>query len=183
MVQLKNDAVPVPRDRDIVIPSLDSIAVAPDSRRLFIKVDYYRDTFDESTNTRTGNEPDSSVVWIMNAETGDWETTVEIPFCEYTYAENNRRYSARMIYSMIGVIRGGRVLLSFPVEGGYSLLFLSSGQGSAEGQRRGFIQVGDDELQYNSFDLSADGILSGLLVDDWNVKLVWWRTDKFTEEG
>jgi hypothetical protein len=182
MVQLKNEAVPVPRDRDMVIPSLDSIAVVPDSRKLFVKVDYYRDTFDESTNTRTGNEPDSSVVWIMNAETGSWERTVELPFFEYTYIENNRRYSVPMIYSLLGVINGGKLLLSFPVEGGYSLLFLSSDPGSEE-QRRGFIQVGTDELQYNSFDLSADGILSGLLVDDWYVKLVWWRTDNFIGDG
>jgi hypothetical protein len=183
MVQLKNEAVPVPRDRDMVIPSLDSIAAAPDGRRLYIKVDYYRDTFDESTNTRTGNEPDSSVVWIMNAENGAWERTVEVPFFEYTYTENNRRYSAHMLYSMMGVINGGRIFLSFPVEGGYSLLFLSSEAGSTEEQRRGFIQVNNDELQFNSFDLSADGILSGLLVDDWHVKLVWWRTDKIIGEG
>jgi hypothetical protein len=183
MVQLKNEAVPVPQDRDMVIPSLDSIAAAPDSRRLFVKVDYYRDTFDESTNTRTGNDPDSSVIWIMNAETGAWERTVEIPFFESAYTENNRRYSVRVLYSMVGVSNDGKILLSFPVEGGYSLLFLSSGPGSSEEQRRGFIQVGDEELQFNAFDFSADGILSGLLVDDWNVKLVWWRTDKFTGEG
>ncbi|AEF83419.1 LIC_12708 family protein [Leadbettera azotonutricia] len=181
MVQLKNELVPVPKDRDMVIPSLDSISAAPDSRKLYIKVDYYRDTYDESTNTRTGNEPDSSVIWIMNAEDGSWERTVEIPFFEYTYTENNRRFTTRMPYSMLGVIQGGRIFFSFPVEGGYSLLILSANSGGE--QRQGFIQVNNDELQFNVFDLSAEGILSGLLVDDWNVKLVWWRTDKFIGEG
>jgi hypothetical protein len=181
MVQLKNESVPVPQDRDMVIPSLDSIAVAPDSRRLYIKVDYYRDTYDESTNTRTGNEPDSSVVWIMNVEDGSWIKTVEVPFFEYAYTENNRSYTARVLYSMMGVIQGGKILLSFPVEGGYSLLFLSS-EGSGNDQQQGFIQVSTGELQFNAFDISEAGILSGLLVDDWQVKLVWWRTDKFIGE-
>jgi hypothetical protein len=181
MVQLKNEAVPVPPDRDMVIASLDSIAAAPDSRRLYIKVDYYRNTYDESTNTRTGNEPDSSVVWIMNAEDGSWEKTVEIPFFEYNYTENNRRFTTRIPYSMLGVIQNSRIFLYFPVEGGYSLLLLSAGPGGE--QRQGFVQVNTDELQFNVFDLSAEGILSGLLVDDWHVKLVWWRTDKFIGEG
>jgi hypothetical protein len=145
-------------------------------------VDYYRDTYDESTNTRTGNEPDSSVVWIMNAEEGSWEKTVEIPFFEYTYTENNRSYTSRMFYSLLGVVQGDGIFFSFPVEGGYSLLFLSADAGSGSEQHRGFIEVSDRELQFNVFDLSQEGILSGLLVDEWEVKLVWWRLDKIIGE-
>ena len=178
LIQLKNEAIPVPPDRDMVIPSVDNIVAAPDSRMLYVKVDYYRDTYDESTNTRTGNEPDSSVVWIMNAENGVWEekNIIEIPFYEYTYTERNRRVTTRVFYSMMGVIRDGKIFLSFPVENGYSLLLLSSG---GEQQQR-LIEVGNDELQFNIFNLSMDGILSGLLVDEWQVKLVWWRTDRLS---
>jgi hypothetical protein len=183
MVQLKNEAVPVPADRDMVLASLDSIAAAPDNRKLYVKVDYYRNTYDESTNTRTGNEPDSSVVWIMNAEDGSWEKMVEIPFFEYTYTENNRNQTARMLYSLLGVIRGGGIFFSFPVEGGYSLLFLSADAGSGGKQHRGFIQVSNTELQFNAFDLSQEGILSGLLVDEWQVKLAWWRIDRIIGEA
>jgi hypothetical protein len=183
VVQLKNESVPVPSDRDTAIPSLEAIAAAPDSRKLYVKVDYYRDTYDESTNTRTGNEPDSSVIWIMNAENGAWEKTIEVPFFEYTYTEQNRRVTSRMLYSLLGVIREGKIFLSFPVEGGYSILLLTPDSGSGMEQQQGFIQVKNEELQFNAFDLSADGILSGLLVDDWQVKLVWWRTDKFLGEG
>jgi hypothetical protein len=169
MVQLKNEFIPVPPDRDTAIPSLEAIAAAPDSRKLYIKVDYYRDTYDESTNTRTGNEPDSSVIWIMNAENDSWEKTIEVPFFEYTYTEQNRRVTSRMLYSLLGVIRDGKIFLSFPVEGGYSILLLYPDSGSGMEQQQGFIQVKNEELQFNAFDLSADGILSGLLVDDWRV--------------
>jgi hypothetical protein len=183
VVYLKNESIPVPPDRDMVIPSLDSISVAPDARKLYIKVDYYRDIFDESTNTRTGNEPDSSVIWVMNAETDSWEKTVEVPFFEYTSTEQNRRVTSRMLYSLLGVIRDGKIFLSFPVEEGYSILLLTPDPGSGMEQQPGFIQVRNEELQFNAFDLSADGILSALLVDEWKARLVWWRTDKFLGEN
>lgn len=179
MVQLKNESVPVPQDRENVIPSLDSVSVGPDARKLYVKVDYYRNTYDESTNTRTGIEPDSSVIWIMNAESGVWEKHMDVPFFEYTYTEQNKKVTTKMIYSLLGVMNNGKVFFSFPVEGGYSILVMPTETGTSSEQHQGFIRVDGSELQFNVFDLSADGILSGLLADDYQVKLVWWRTDKF----
>jgi hypothetical protein len=145
-------------------------------------VDYYRNTYDESTNMRTGIIQDSSVIWIMNVEDGLWEKYVDVPFFEYSFMEQNRRITSRMLYSMLGVIKNGRIFLIFPVEGGYSILIITSESGTLGEQHQGFIRVDDEELQFNVFSLSADGILSGLLADDWQVKLVWWRTDKFLVE-
>ncbi|GHU73436.1 lipoprotein [Spirochaetia bacterium] len=178
LVQLKNSAVPVPPDWPRVSSSMDAIIAAPDSRTLYFKVDYYRDTFDESTNTRSGNEPDSSIIWIMDVETGSYTSRVEVPFLEYTFNENGRRVNARVLYSMLGAIRDGWVYLSFPVEYGYSILILNSAAGAGGDHRQGTIRVDRDELQLNTFDLSADGILSALLVSNYKAKLVWWRTDK-----
>ena len=179
MIQLKNEAIPIPPDRENVIPSLDKICVGPDSRKLYIKIDYYQNTYDESTNIQTGIEPDSSVIWIMNAEDGTWEKHIDLPFFEYTFTEQNRRTTSRMPYSLLGVINNGRVFLFFPVEGGYSILVIPTESGTSGEQHLGFIRVDESELQFNVLDLSADGILSGLLADNYQVKLVWWRTDKF----
>jgi hypothetical protein len=79
----------------------------------------------------------------------------------------------------LGVVKNGRVFLTFPVEDGYSIMILSTDPNE---QRRGFIQVESEELEYNAFSISAEGILSALLATDFNAKLVWWRTDKFLEE-
>jgi hypothetical protein len=176
VVQLKSDILPLPPDRDAVFPSLDLISAAPDGRILYIKIDYYRYTFDESTNMRTGIEPDGSVIWLMNVENGAWEKYVDLPFFEYSFTEQNKRNTVRTLYSLLGVINDGWAFLSFPVEGGYSILVMptdSSGE-----QYKSFIRVDNEELQFNAFNLSTEGILSGLLVDDWQAKLVWWRTDK-----
>ena len=180
LLPLKNDAIPAPPDWSATVSSVDNIMAAPDSRRLFFKVDYYRDTVDESTNTRTGTEPDSSIVWVYNVEDGSYMDSLEIPLFEFHFNENGRSLSARMLYSMMGALRNGKILLYFPDENGYSLLFLDT---NSREQRRGYITVDTGELQFNDFHLSAEGILSALLVDEWKVKLVWWRTDTFFGEG
>ncbi|MDR2096711.1 MAG: hypothetical protein LBP76_14510 [Treponema sp.] len=178
LVPLSEQAGPVPHDRETAISSVDSLFIAPDERKIYFKVDYYRDTYDESTGLRTGNEPDSSVIWIMNVEDGSYAGSMEIPLFEYTFTENNRRVTEKMFYSFLGVMRGGRVFLSFPVEGGYSLLIMSSEFATNNEQRQGFIRVDGEELLFNTFDLSDEGILSALLLNDWQAKVVWWRTDK-----
>jgi hypothetical protein len=180
LLPLRNDSIPVPPDRQPVFPSVDTIAVSPDSRKLFIKVDYYRETFDESTNTRLGAEPDSSVIWLMNVEDGSYTGTIEVPFFEQQVTEDRRSRTERLLYSLLGVVKNDRVFLIFPVEEGYSIMILST---DPREQRWGFIQVQNEELQYNVFTISAEGILSALLATDFQAKLVWWRTDKFLEDG
>jgi hypothetical protein len=175
LIHLKNDAVPIPPDRDLVIPFMNGLCVSPDERQLYFKVDYYRDTYDESTNTRSGNAPDSSVIWVMDVESGAYTRTIEVPFYESTVTENNRKISENMFYAMLGVIKNNKVFLYFPMEDGYSILILSS---ESQEQRRGFIRVNNEELQYNTFNLSVEGILSALLATDWEVRMVWWRTDE-----
>jgi hypothetical protein len=176
---LMNETVPMLPDRQPVFSSIDSIAVAPDSKRVFIKADYYRETFDGSTKTKLGAEPDSSVIWLMNIEDGSYEGTIEVPFFEQRGSENNGPVTERLLYSLLGVVKNGRVFLTFPVEDGYSIMILSTDPNE---QRRGFIRVESEELEYNTFSISAEGILSALLATDFNAKLVWWRTDKFLEE-
>ncbi|MDR0554505.1 MAG: hypothetical protein LBG76_06895 [Treponema sp.] len=182
VIKLMDDRIPIPQDRAQVFFSVDAIMAAPDARKLFMKVNYYRNIYDESTGTPAGSEPDSSVIWIMNIEDGSYSGMVEVPFFEFTSTENNRRVTENLLYSMLGVIREGRVFLSFPIETGYSLLVLATESPELE-HRRGFIPVAAEELQYNTFSLSEDGILTGLLATDWEARLVWWRTDRLLTES
>lgn len=172
LVHLRKDSIPFPPGEDeLSFSSLDSIAAAPDERKLFLKVDYYRGT--------SPAVPASSLVWIINVEDGTYEESIEVPFFEYTVTENNQKVTQKLLYSMLGVIRDKRVFMYFPVDGGYSLLVLTAG---SREQRFGFIQVKNDELEYNTFNLSPEGILSGLLATSWEARLVWWRTDRLLGE-
>jgi hypothetical protein len=176
---MMNHNIPVLPDRQPALPSIDAIAVSPDSRKIYIKVDYYREIFDGSTNTKLGAEPDSSVIWLMSVEDGSYQGTIDVPFFEQSVTENNSRVTERLLYSLLGAVQNDRVFLTFPVEDGYSIMLLST---DPHEQRRGFIQVKNEELQYNAFSISAEGILSALLATDFNARLVRWRTDKFLEE-
>ena len=180
LMPLKNTAVPVRADWPELTASVDAVMAAPDSRRLFIKVDYYRDIHDESTNTRSGTEPFGSIIWVLNVETGSYEGSIEVPFYEYSVSEKGKMVHTRMLYSMLGPARGGKVFLYFPVETGYSILILDT---ESREKRRGYIKVDNSELQFNDFSLSEDGILSALLVHDWQIKLVWWRMDSFVRDA
>jgi hypothetical protein len=99
-----------------------------------------------------------------------------VPFYEYRFSEKGKTTYMRLLYSMMGLVRGGGILFYFPIDTGYAVLRMDS---QGHGQRRGFINVDPGELWYNSFHLSPDGILSALLVDDWKMKVVWWRMDTF----
>ncbi|MDR0644727.1 MAG: hypothetical protein LBG05_07445 [Treponema sp.] len=177
LVKIKNDSAPIPADRkELVFASLDGITAAPDARRLYIKIDYYRATFDESTKTRTGSEIDSSVIWAMRVEDGSYEKTIEAPLYEMSWTEVNRKIVVRIPYSLMGAAKNESVFLSFPEETGYALAILDT-RDSYGRQIQTSVNINADELQFNVFDISTDGILSAMLVSDWIVKFVWWRTD------
>jgi hypothetical protein len=174
LVKISSSAAPAHPDWPQALAVIDSVTVSPDSRRLFIKVDYSQDTFDQSTNTRTGSEPVNSEIWILNVEDGTYQSSINVPL--YEIVENGRSANIRVFYSVLGVARNGRMLLYFPVETGYSLLFVNT---LTREQRRGFVEFSIEELSYNDFFLSTEGILCAMLADNFNIKMVWWRTDRF----
>ena len=178
LIKINTNAIPALPDWPQALSIVDCIAAAPDSRKIFIKVDYSRDTFDQSTNTRTGSEPICSVIWTLDVEDGAYSDSLEVPLFELS--ENGRSAGIRVFYSMLGAMRGGKALLYFPVDSGYSILFADT---HSRQHRRGFIHFTNEELMYNDFFLSTEGILAAMLADSYTVKLVWWRTDKFIGEA
>jgi len=179
LVKISSKEVPMLHDWPEALAFIDSITASVDSRNLFIQVNYSRDKIDQSTHTRTGIEPVASVIWTLNAENGSYAGSVEIPLYEVT--ENGRQTGSSVFYSVLGAARNGKLILYSPVDtGGYSLLYVDTG---SREQRRGFINFSNEELRYNDFYLSAEGILSAMLADNTHVKLVWWRTDRFIGEG
>jgi hypothetical protein len=80
---------------------------------------------------------------------------------------------------MLGLAHNGGILLYFPIENGYAVLRMDS---SGHGQRRGIIKLEPGEARFNSFHLSPEGVLSALLADEWKVRAVWWRMDRFMSD-
>jgi len=98
---------------------------------------------------------------------------MEIPLFEII---ENRRTIDKVFYSMLGVARGGKVLLYSPIETGYSILFADT---ATREQRRGSLQFSINDIGYNDFYLSTEGILCAMLEENFSVKMVCWYTDRF----
>jgi len=173
IMKISSGKIPPLPDWPQALAVINSVSASVDSRKLYIKVDYTRDTFDQSTNTRTGSEPAGSCIWTLNAEDDFYSDPVEIPLFEL--AESGRQSNIKVFYSILGVANDGKVLLYFPVDNGYTLLFIDV---ITREQRRSSIRFAGEELGYNDFFLSAEGILCAMLTDNNNIKMVWWRTDR-----
>jgi hypothetical protein len=175
-----NDALPVPENREEALTLLDGISVAPDERIIYVKADYYREEFDETTQTRTGNVSDGCSLWAYSVEQNEYIGETVVPFYENVTVIQGRRRSEELFYSLLGVLAGREAVFSFPTPEGYAILLLKT-DGSQSARRRGFIKVGLEELEYSDFTVSANGIISALLSTEWEARVVWWRTDKLRE--
>lgn len=174
LVRFSNDTIPVPEEWQAYSASVESIMAAPDERKLYIKVAYFRSVYDDVTGTRVSREPAGSLIWIFNLDTGAYENPIHVPFFEYRHSDRGRRESTFLFYSMKGVARGGRVLLYSPIDTGYEILMIFPNGF----QQRALIRVDPEELRFNYFHFSPEGILSALLADEWEARLVWWRLDR-----
>jgi hypothetical protein len=174
LVRISTSSIPVLADWPEALVVVDKVVAANDARKIYIKVDYSRNTYDQSTNTRTGSEPITSVIWILDVENGTYTGSVEVPLFEL--GENGRATEISVFYSMLGILRGGKALLYFPVDTGFSVLFIDT---DSKEQKRGLLHFTNEELRYNDFYLSTEGILTAMLADINYIKMVWWRTDKF----
>jgi hypothetical protein len=169
----QNEKLPVPSGNQGLITSFESVAVAPDKAVIYLKMNYYREIVDPSVNTAAGVAAESSWLWLVDMDTGEYIRGVDIPFYVPDEGEN-------ALYALFGAANNEKVFLYTPVEEGFAILILQT-DGSNK-QRRGVIRVNSDELQFITFNISFDGVLSALLADDFNVRIVWWRTDRLARE-
>ncbi|HUX36530.1 MAG TPA: hypothetical protein VMV44_01390, partial [Rectinemataceae bacterium] len=52
-----------------------------------------------------------------------------------------------------------------------------------KGMERYPIDIGSDELFFNTMSLSPDGVLSALLGSKFEARMVWWRFDRLGKQG
>ncbi len=173
------DRLPVPEGDDI-IPSLQRVVPDRESRRLFLKLNYYHETVDAATQTKYRVESLPSRIYFLDVETGKYTGAVEVPL-KRSQGDDSvlfREEEVAYLYEFLGAARGHLFLLSPVDSGAYELLVLNV-QGRVITRKRIFIK--DEELIFKTFHLSREGILSALLCDADGADVVWWRTDKLIE--
>ncbi len=152
----------------------------PDSyrHRLYVKADYYLPSYDAESKALSSIDFISSVVHPMDVENGTYSSFVDIPASEEVVSEDFNKIIYRMPYDFIGSTKNGWLFFATKTLEGFAVQMVHP-----ETQyviKRNFVVDHKNTLFY-SLSLSPEGIISAILADKENVKVVWWRTDNIIE--
>jgi len=175
-VKVSLNKLPMPEGEKL-LPHLETVLPDNEDRRIYLKLNYYKEGVDASTGTKYGIEGMTSRIFWMNVETSKFEGSVEVP--QNTRKQRGSGFfetqDVEYLFEFIGVISGGRFFfLSREDNDAHQLLILNS---DGKVLKRRMLSVEDSELVYSSFHVSQEGILSALLATESAVKIVWWRSD------
>lgn len=173
-------SLPGPYGQDeLVTSSLEKIIPDPDSRKLYLKIDYYVTITDKETGANAGIDYERSCVYPFDIPSGKYETRIDIPSYEGVEKDNLGTVAFKKPYEFLGITSSGWLYLISPQEGGYTLEVYDS---RTKRSHKRILSVLDDELAYNALMLSDDGIVSALLASQFEASIIWWRTDTLVGE-
>jgi hypothetical protein len=168
--------------RENSIVSLDT--VIPDYRRrdLLFMVTFYEEQINPSTQTRHAISESLGRIYRFNLETEAYESYVDVPDSgkrKETVGGTEIEVPAPS-YELLGVTLDGNYFFMRPLEfNRYDLLALSE---KGETRARRIFTIEDSEIYFKSLNLSEEGILSGLLCFQDEVRIVSWRSDTLVRE-
>ena len=170
--------LPSPYTNEVkMFSSLDKAVPDFTAKKLYIKVDYYREDIDADINVSAGISYDKSCLYTFNIEDRQYERTVDIAPYEDIEDTHTGTRPVKKIYGLLGITANNWCLLTTPRSDGYTLELIDLHSNKIYTRT---LTVSADELVYNAFHLSSDGILSALLAGDKQADIVWWQTNEVT---
>lgn len=175
------DELPLP-EQDLV-PSIENIYPDVEERKLYFKGDYYKRNIDEETRTQFGVEFHSSKISIYNIETKKWENWVDIPEYKKTFTREGTLHEEviNFIYEFVGCAVGGRLFFITSEGDNTFQLLIMTAQGRIE--EKIDIDLGDKLVYYRNVFVSPEGVLTALVANEFDVNVVWWRSDRLVEQN
>jgi hypothetical protein len=176
VLKLQRDELPRPEKGEGLIASLDKILPDLSGRDLLIKVDYYKEAMDPATKTSAGVEFASSWTYRMDLRDGKYVDRWQIHAIEKT-AKSPEGQTVK--YSRVPALLGaaGRSFF-FIYADDDGKTYISTFDRTTRASAKYSIDIAADELYYNAFYLTKDGVLCALLGTKYEAKVVWWRFDK-----
>lgn len=141
---------------------------------LYLQLDYYKSETDVKSGVQEGIEYDGTYLYPLNVETGVYGDAIKVPSYEQKEIEAGEQEVFVKPFDFLGVSESGWFFFMAPNDEGYVIQIMQN-----DGQRimRKQIALSQDELIYDNFSLSKEGIISALLASDYEANVVWWRTD------
>ncbi len=172
-IQSASLPIPFETDQEVYI-SVDTIVPDYNVHKVYIKVDYYLSSIDPSTNVQLDVSYYSTELYPLNIETGSFDEPISVPAHEEETREGLVSQTFKNAYQFLGVSQAGWFYFLSPVETGYSVQIISN---TGERVLKKHLDIPIDNLYYNNFSLSNDGIITALLCNEFEANVVWWRTD------
>jgi hypothetical protein len=180
-IHIHFDKLPAP-DLEGVIPNLDTVFSDPDHKKLYVKLDYYVSKIDQATKSQSGIDYHSSRIYTLDIESEEYVNFIEIPkhYIDQDELDILEIEKEESLYDFIGVASGGYFYLLTPDEGSYYELLIIDNERRVV--KRTKIILKDSELLYRSFYLAPSGILTAILCEEEQARVVWWRSDRLLEQ-
>ena len=140
-----------------------------------MKIDYYREDIDPATKVSAGISYDKSCLYVFDIASKQYEHPFEIAPYETSETTGSSTVYFKKVYNLLGVSQQNWCFLFVPDTEGYILKIIDLRTGKMYTRK---LLVAAEELLYNAFSLSPDGILSALLAGNDSASLVWWRTNE-----
>ncbi len=171
--------VPRPRgletdEGDMLHISIENVIPDLNFRRLYVKVDYSKTVLDPALKVQSGIEYDRTLLCPLDVETGRYGESFEVPPYEESVSENLSKEVFLQPYNFLGVSESGWFFFSVPTSRGYLIQLIQP-----ENQKilKRSLDIDYSRILFNTFSVSANGILNGLFVERDKATVAWWRTD------
>lgn len=150
--------------------------VIPDSRdyKLFVKIDYYNSTIDETSKVQAGVEYNTTYIYPLDATSGKYGKPVVVPPYEEVAVQGFSKKVYKNPYDFLGVSDNNWLFFTITTEDGYIVQIVDP---SSSRVIKRLLQFDSEKIVYQSFALSGEGIVSALLASKEKADVVWWRTD------
>ncbi|MCF7929318.1 MAG: hypothetical protein K9L68_11110 [Spirochaetales bacterium] len=178
-IEVGKNLVPNKYDGREALPQIQTVYPDLDERKLYIMVDYYQRQVDEATGQMVGINYSGSAVQVLDVASGTYDRAIALPGRNVQESDFLDEKEVPIIYNFIGASKGPYFfLLAVVRENVYEMLIVDP-----EGKviERRLLRIEDSELVYKDLHLSAQGILTALLVRDNAAIVAWWRADSLIE--
>ncbi len=179
-VEISLDRLPVPEGLEL-IPQLETIIPDRETRRLYLKLDYYEESYDEDTGASYGINKTISRIYWLELDSGEYQGYVDIPRNTASVTGSNvfDRETVEYLYQFVGTAPGNHLYLLSREEDEQTQLLIMNTSGRVVKRRN--LHIEDDRVVYKTVSVSPTGILTALLGFEERVDLMWWRSDRLLD--
>jgi hypothetical protein len=177
-IKLMRRDLPMPDKGPGLIANFDKIVPDSSGRNILLKVDYYKaqDSADASAAELT-----SSWTYRLDLKDGKYLDRWRIPVLAGSVkGPDGRSLKYSRTPELLGAA-GRSLFFLYADDDGRS--FVSTFDRNSQASSRYRIDIAPDELYYDSYFLSKDGVLCALLASKSEAKIVWWRFDKLIDSN